>query len=50
LSISYKNKIRLIEDDYFNHNLKEDLVIQNFFKGGVWLTIATFGILFISKI
>jgi hypothetical protein len=49
MSMSYKDKIRLIEGDCFHQNLKEDLVAKAFFKAGLVVTVAVFGFLYLSK-
>ena len=49
MSMSYKNKIRLIDSDYCNHDLKDDLFVKNLFKLGLLITVAVFGFLYISK-
>ena len=49
MSMSYKNKITLIDGDYYNHNLKENSFIKSLFKLGLLLTVAVFGFLYLSK-
>ncbi len=49
MSMSYKNKISLIDGDCYNHNLKEDSFIKSLFKIGLLLTVAIFGFLYLSK-
>ncbi len=49
MSMSYKNKIKLIDGDYYNHGLKDDSFIKSLFKLGLLLTVAVFGFLYLFK-
>ncbi len=49
MSMSYKNKISLIDSDYYNHNFKEDSFIKSLFKLGLLLTVSIFVFLYLSK-
>lgn len=49
MSVSYKNKIRLIEGGCINQNLKQDLIVKGFFKKGLFLTITVLGLLYLSQ-
>jgi hypothetical protein len=50
MSASYKNKLRLIEGDYINHNLKENTAVKSFFKIGLLIISIIFTLLYLSKI
>ncbi len=49
MSMSYKNKISLIDADYCHQNFKEDSFIKSLFKLGLLVTVAIFGFLYLSK-